>query len=67
MQYIMNTATKDSLVIIDELGRSTSLEEGTALTMAIVEKFAQTNTYLFVTTHFTLITQLYHMYPNVKL
>lgn len=63
----MNTVTQDSLVIIDELGRSTLVEDGTALAMAIVEKIAQTTTYLFLATHFTLLTKLYDMYPNMKL
>lgn len=67
IQYIMNAATKDSLVIIDELGKSTSFEDGIAFAMAIVEKLAQSKTYLFVATHFTLLANLYDMYPNVKL
>lgn len=67
VQNILKTATKHSLVIIDELGRCTSLEDGTALAMAIVEKLAQTSAYIFLTTHFILITTLHDMYPNIKL
>lgn len=66
IKYIMTTMTKNSLVIIDELCRSTSLEEGTALAIAIVEKMAQTSAFIYITTHFTLLTKLYDMYLNVK-
>lgn len=67
IQYIMNTMTKDSFVIIDELGRSTSVDEGSAIAMTIVEQFALTPTYLFMTTHYTTITRLYNIYPNIML
>ncbi|XP_018566348.1 uncharacterized protein LOC108907240 [Anoplophora glabripennis] len=66
LKYIMMTMTENSLVIIDEICRSTSLEEGTALAIAIVEKLAQSSAFIYVTTHFTLLTKLYDMYLNVK-
>lgn len=62
----MTTMTKNSLVIIDELCRSTCLEEGTALAIAIVEKLVQSSAFIYITTHFTLLTKLYEMYLNVK-
>lgn len=62
----MTDITKNSLLIIDELGRSTSLEEGTALSLAISEKLMRTEAFIFLTTHFTLITKLQDMYFNVK-
>ncbi|KAJ8916137.1 hypothetical protein NQ315_004504 [Exocentrus adspersus] len=67
IKYIMTTMTNNSVVIIDELCRSTSLEEGTALAIAIVEKLAQSSAFIYITTHFTLLTKLYDMYLNVKL
>ncbi|CAG9812751.1 unnamed protein product [Phaedon cochleariae] len=67
MNYIMTSLTKNSLVIIDELGRSTALEEGTALAIAILEKLANSSAYIYIATHFTLLTRLYDMYPYVKI
>lgn len=66
LQYIMTTMTENSLVIIDELCRCTSVEEGTALAIAIVEKLAQSSAFIYITTHLTLLTKLYDMYLNVK-
>ncbi|KAG5872036.1 hypothetical protein JTB14_021930 [Gonioctena quinquepunctata] len=67
MEYIMTTMTPNSLIVIDELGRSTSLEEGTALAMALLEKLANSSAYIYITSHFTLLTKLYEMYPNINL
>nr|CAI5837120.1 unnamed protein product [Callosobruchus analis] len=50
-----------------ELCRSTSVEEGTALAIAIVEKLLQSSAFIYITTHFVLLTKLYDMYPNVKM
>ena len=48
----------NSLVIIDELGRGTSTEEGSALCWAISETFAATNSFTFLATHFQIMTKL---------
>lgn len=66
MKYFLMTMTKYSLIIVDELCRSTSLEEGTALAMALCEKLLATDAFVFFTTHYTDITKLHHMYCNVK-
>ena len=56
--YILNNLGQASLVIIDELGRGTSTEEGSALCWAISETFAATNSFTFLATHFQIMTKL---------
>ena len=47
------------VVIIDELGRGTSTEEGSALCWAISEEFANSaGAFTFLATHFQIITKL---------
>ena len=56
--YILNSLGASSLVIIDELGRGTSPEEGASLCWAISEALAQTSSFTFLATHFRLLTKL---------
>ncbi|KAK5649224.1 hypothetical protein RI129_000253 [Pyrocoelia pectoralis] len=65
IQYFLTAMSKNSLVIADELCRSTSLE-GTALAMAICERLKETPAFVFCTTHFKLMSKLYDLYMNVK-
>ena len=44
-------ATRDSLVLLDELGSGTDPEEGAALSTAILESLVERGCLLFVTTH----------------
>ena len=56
--YILNNLGQSSLVVIDELGRGTSPDEGAALCWAISEAFAQTSAFTFLATHFRLMTRM---------
>lgn len=58
--------TEKTLIIIDELCRSTSIEEGTALAMAVCEKLMNSKAFIFVTTHFTFFAKMAEMYYNVE-
>ncbi|KAB0793781.1 hypothetical protein PPYR_13401 [Photinus pyralis] len=66
IQYFLTVMTKNSLVIADELCRSTALGEGTALAMAICEQLSKTPAFVFFTTHFKLLAKLRDLYMNVK-
>ena len=57
--------TPTSLIIIDELCRGTSCEEGAAMALAIVEELLEKSAFIFITTHFLCLTKLQEMYSNV--
>lgn len=66
IEYIRQNLGKNSLVIIDELCRGTSVEEGTTLAFAICEGFMDSTAFVFFTTHYLFITKLEEMYFNVS-
>ena len=55
----------DSLVIVDELGRGTSSEEGVGLCYAICEHLALSRAFTFFATHFLELTHMQTLYPNI--
>lgn len=65
MDYIRQNMTSDSLIIIDELCRGTSVDEGTNLALAICEEMLDKSAFIFFTTHYLFLTKLEEMYPNV--
>lgn len=65
MKYIIDNINDDSLVIIDELGRGTSVEEGTAISVAIAEWLLRTKSFILFATHYLFLTTLERIYFNV--
>ena len=64
---ILNTATPDSLILLDEIGRGTSTFDGLSLAWAIIEyieKYKHSLT-LFAT-HYHELTELESIYPDVR-
>ncbi|XP_070186875.1 mutS protein homolog 4-like [Littorina saxatilis] len=66
MNYITQNSTNNSLIIIDELGRGTSAEEGVGICWAICEYLLKTKAFTFFVTHFKDITTMDHLYANVE-
>ncbi|KAL6432804.1 hypothetical protein ACFW04_006284 [Cataglyphis niger] len=64
-QYILQSVTPRSLVVLDELCRHTTIEEGSAIAWSICEKLLLTTAFTFAATHFLHLTALRNMYYNV--
>ncbi|XP_043502294.1 mutS protein homolog 4-like [Polistes fuscatus] len=64
-QYILQSITSKSLVILDELCRGTTVEEGSSITWAICERLLITTAFTFSATHFRYLTKLAEIYYNV--
>ena len=66
---ILRNATKNSLLILDEIGRGTSTFDGLAIAWAVIEHIANRNLLgaktLFAT-HYHLLTELEEKMDNVK-
>lgn len=63
---IVKGLTKNSLVILDELGRGTSTFDGLSLAQALLEYLlAQKGGYFLFATHYHELTKLERLYPQV--
>ena len=65
MSFILKNSAGTPLVIIDELGRSTSVEEGTAMSWALLESLMKTKAFVLFATHFLFLTKLEKYHLNV--
>ncbi|XP_071983700.1 mutS protein homolog 4 isoform X2 [Engystomops pustulosus] len=64
--YIIRSVNEKSLIIIDELGRGTSAEEGIGICYAVCEHFIGTQAFTLFATHFLELCHLSTLYPNVQ-
>ncbi|KAK1793600.1 hypothetical protein P4O66_011973, partial [Electrophorus voltai] len=66
VSYIIHNASDRSLIIIDELGRGTSAEEGVGICHSICEFLINLKAFTLFATHFLELCQLETLYPNVE-
>ncbi|XP_077476922.1 mutS protein homolog 4 isoform X1 [Stigmatopora argus] len=65
VSYIIQNASERSLIIIDELGRGTSAEEGIGLCHSVCEFLLNLKVFTLFATHYLELCQLESLYPNV--
>jgi DNA mismatch repair protein MutS len=63
---ILHTATKNSLVILDEIGRGTSTYDGIAIASSVAEHLLKLGVKTLFATHFWELTKLETDYPAAK-
>ena len=64
---ILNNASANSLVLMDEIGRGTSTFDGLALAWACADHLAQnSNALTLFATHYFELTQLPEQYPSIE-
>ena len=64
---ILQKATPQSLVLLDEIGRGTSTYDGMSLAQSILEYLVQERKpYLFFATHYHELTQLSEKFPQIQ-
>ncbi|KAI8383998.1 muts domain V-domain-containing protein [Blakeslea trispora] len=63
--YLLQHVTNNSLVIIDELGRSTSPNDALCIAAAVCEDLILTKAFCFFATHLHQLTRTLDIYPNV--
>ncbi|XP_048047631.1 mutS protein homolog 4 isoform X1 [Megalobrama amblycephala] len=66
VSYIIHNVSDNSLIIIDELGRGTSPEEGIGVCHSICEFLVNYKAFTLFATHFLELCQLQTLYPNVE-
>ncbi|KAG1463735.1 hypothetical protein G6F46_001738 [Rhizopus delemar] len=63
--YLLQNVTDSSLVMMDELCRSTSPTDALGIAAAVCEELIQTKAFCFFATHFHELTRTLVIYPNV--
>ena len=51
ISHAVNSAKSDTLILLDELGSGTDPQEGTAISMAVLDKLIEKDSFVLVTTH----------------
>lgn len=62
---ILKRVTKDSLVIMDELGSGTDPAEGMGIAVAILEELRKSGALFFVTTHYPEVKEYAGRHPDI--
>ncbi len=64
--FICNNATSRSLILLDELGRATSNEDGVAIAWAVAENLLAKGAMTYFVTHYPQLCQMSKAYASVQ-
>mmetsp|Transcript_21625 Transcript_21625/g.51246 ORF Transcript_21625/g.51246 Transcript_21625/m.51246 type:complete len:129 (+) Transcript_21625:3009-3395(+) len=64
--FICNNANSRSLILLDELGRATSNEDGVAIAWAVAENLLTKGAMTYFVTHYPQMCQMSRVYPAVQ-
>jgi len=64
---VLNCATENSLIILDELGRGTSTFDGYAIAFAVLDELALRNCRVLFSTHYHMLTEEFQENPLIAL
>ena len=64
--FICNNASHGSLILLDELGRATSNEDGIAIAWAVSEHLLSKKSLTFFVSHYPQLCRLSNVYPAVQ-
>ena len=64
--FILESCTAKSLVLIDELGRGTAIDEGVAIAWSIGEEMIHRGSYTCFATHYHQLNRLARVYPRCR-
>ncbi|CAI5738619.1 unnamed protein product [Hyaloperonospora brassicae] len=64
--FILESCTAKSLVLIDELGRGTAIDEGVAIAWSIGEEMIHRGSYTCFATHYHQLNRLARLYPRCR-
>ncbi|PKA46451.1 DNA mismatch repair protein MSH4 [Apostasia shenzhenica] len=64
--FLMQNVSPRSLIVMDELGRSTSSSDGLAIAWSCCEHLLPLKAYTIFTTHMEALSEMAAIYPNVK-
>ena len=66
MMFIMENLTNQSLVLIDEFGRSTNPTDGMAINAAVCEILSSSCAFIYSVTHFYTVVNAFAGFPHVN-
>ncbi|MFI3257017.1 MAG: endonuclease MutS2 [Spirochaetales bacterium] len=61
---MLEKATENSLILLDELGSGTDPQEGAAIAMAVLDRLIQKNAFVLVTTHHGVLKNYGYTHPT---
>ena len=64
--FILDNLTDTSLIILDELGRSTAPKDALAISIAVCEKLVESKCFSFFVTHFSELSDILFPLPSVN-